>query len=136
VVVAGAAILFTGWAWIDPVASLGVCAVIVWGTWALLRSSLRLSLGAVPEEVDLAQVRLYLEGLPGVVSVHDLHVWAMSTTENALTAHLVMPDGHPGDAFIAEVSHALGHRFRIAHPTFQIELGDAGACALAPADTV
>jgi cobalt-zinc-cadmium efflux system protein len=136
VVVAGAAILLTGWAWIDPVVSLLICAVIVWGAWALLRSSLRLSLGAVPEEVDLAQVRLYLEGLPGVANVHDLHVWAMSTTETALTAHLVMPDGHPGDTFIAHVSHELGHRFRIAHPTFQIELGDAGACALAPAHLV
>jgi cobalt-zinc-cadmium efflux system protein len=136
VVVAGAAILLTGWAWIDPVVSLLICAVIVWGAWALLRSSLRLSLGAVPEEVDLAQVRLYLQGLPGVANVHDLHVWAMSTTETALTAHLVMPDGHPGDTFIARVSHELGHRFRIAHPTFQIELGDAGACALAPADIV
>jgi cobalt-zinc-cadmium efflux system protein len=132
VVVAGAAILLTGWAWIDPVVSLLICAVIVWGTWGLLRESARLSLGAVPEEVDLADVRLYLEG----PSVHDLHVWAMSTTENALTAHLVMPGGHPGDAFIAEVSHQLAHRYRIAHPTFQIELGDAGTCALAPAHIV
>jgi cobalt-zinc-cadmium efflux system protein len=136
VVVAGAAILLTGWTWIDPVVSLAICAVIVWGTWGLLRESIRLSLGAVPEEVDLVEVRAFLETLRGVTSVHDLHVWAMSTTENALTAHLVMPSGHPGDAFIAEVSHALEHRFRIAHPTFQIELGDAGACALAPAHTV
>jgi len=136
VVVAGAAILLTGWGWIDPVVSLAICAVIVWGTWGLLRESARLSLAAVPDEVDLGAVRLYLEGLGGVRSVHDLHVWAMSTTENALTAHLVMPDGHPGDAFIAEVSRELGQRFRIAHPTFQIELGDAGACALAPAHIV
>ncbi len=136
VVVAGAAILLTGWALIDPLVSLAICAVIVWGTWGLLRQSVRLSLAAVPEEVDLGEVRLYLEGLDGVRSVHDLHVWAMSTTENALTAHLVMPGGHPGDAFIAQVSHELGHRFRIAHPTFQIELGDAGTCALAPADIV
>jgi cobalt-zinc-cadmium efflux system protein len=136
VVVAGAAILLTGWTWIDPAVSLAICAVIVWGTWGLLRESIRLSLGAVPVEVDLAEVRQFLEALQGVTSVHDLHVWAMSTTENALTAHLVMPGGHPGDAFIAEVSHALAHRFRIAHPTFQIELGDAGTCALAPAHTV
>jgi cobalt-zinc-cadmium efflux system protein len=136
VVVAGAAILLTGWAWIDPAVSLLICAAIVWGTWGLLRQSVRLSLGAVPEEVDLAAVRRYLEGLDGVANVHDLHVWAMSTTENALTAHLVMPGGHPGDAFIAEVCHQLGHRFGIAHPTFQIELGDAGACALAPAHLV
>jgi cobalt-zinc-cadmium efflux system protein len=136
VVVAGAAILLTGWTWIDPVVSLAICAVIVWGTWGLLRESIRLSLGAVPEEVDLVEVRAFLEALQGVTSVHDLHVWAMSTTENALTAHLVMPSGHPGDAFIAEVSHELAHRFRIAHPTFQIELGDAGTCALAPAHTV
>ena len=136
VVVAGAAILLTGWSWIDPVVSLVICAVIVWGTWGLLRESVRLSLGAVPSQVAFADVRLYLEGLEGVISVHDLHVWAMSTTENALTAHLVMPQGHPGDAFIAHVSHELAHRFRIAHPTFQIELGDAGSCALAPAHIV
>ena len=136
VVLAGAAILLTGWSWIDPVVSLAICAVIVWGTWGLLRESVRLSLGAVPSQVALADVRRYLEGLQGVTSVHDLHVWAMSTTENALTAHLVMPEGHPGDAFIAEVSHELAHRFRIEHPTFQIELGDAGSCALAPAHIV
>jgi cobalt-zinc-cadmium efflux system protein len=136
VLVAGAAILLTGWAWIDPVVSLGICAVIVWGAWGLLRESLCLSLDAVPAEVDLAGVRLYLEGLDGVASVHDLHVWAMSTTENALTAHFVMPSGHPGDAFIAEVSRVLAQRFRIAHPTFQIELGDADACALEPAHIV
>jgi cobalt-zinc-cadmium efflux system protein len=136
VVVAGAAILLTGWSWLDPVVSLAICAVIVWGTWGLLRESVRLSLGAVPSQVALADVRLYLEGLGGVRSVHDLHVWAMSTTQNALTAHLVMPDGHPGDAFIAEVSQELAHRFRIEHPTFQIELGDADACALAPAHIV
>ena len=136
VVVAGAVILLTGWSWIDPAVSLAICAVIVWGTWGLLRELVRLSLGAVPAQVALGDVRLYLEGLEGVTSVHDLHVWAMSTTENALTAHLVMPAGHPGDAFIAEVSHVLAHRFRIAHPTFQIELGDAGSCALAPAHIV
>jgi cobalt-zinc-cadmium efflux system protein len=136
VVVAGAAILLTGWAWIDPAVSLVICAVIVWGTWALLRESVRLSLAAVPEEVDIGEVRVYLQALDGVRGVHDLHVWAMSTTENALTAHLVMPGGHPGDAFIAEVSHQLAHRYRIAHPTFQIELGDAGTCALAPAHIV
>jgi cobalt-zinc-cadmium efflux system protein len=133
---AGAAILLTGWAWIDPAVSLVICAVIVWGTWALLRQSLRLSLAAVPEEVDIGEVRVYLEALDGVRGVHDLHVWAMSTTENALTAHLVMPGGHPGDAFIAEVSHQLAHRYRIAHPTFQIARGDAGTCALAPAHIV
>jgi cobalt-zinc-cadmium efflux system protein len=136
VLVAGAAILLTGWTWIDSVVSLAICTVIVWGAWGLLRESLCLSLGAVPAEVDLANVRAYLEGLGGVRSVHDLHVWAMSTTENALTAHLVMPSGHPGDAFIAEVSRELARRFRIAHPTFQIELGDADACALEPAHIV
>ena len=136
VVLAGAAILLTGWSWIDPVVSLVICALIVWGTWGLLRKSVRLSLGAVPSQVALADVRVFLENLEGVTSVHDLHVWAMSTTENALTAHLVMPQGHPGDAFIAHVSHELAHRFKIAHPTFQIELGDAGSCALAPAHIV
>jgi cobalt-zinc-cadmium efflux system protein len=127
VVVAGAAILLTGWAWIDHVVSLVICVVIVWGTWALLRESVRLSLGAVPEEVDLGAVRLYLEGLAGVRSVHDLHVWAMSTTENALTAHLVMPGGYPASDFYTQAAKDLRERFGIAHPTLQIETGDEPA---------
>jgi cobalt-zinc-cadmium efflux system protein len=136
VVIAGALILFLGWTWIDPVMSLIVSAVIVWGTWGLLRESFQLSMDAVPSDIEPAQVRAYLEKLPGVASIHHLHIWAMSTTENALTCHLVMPGGHPGNAFIAAACRDLAHRFAIRHPTFQIELGDGADCPLAPARIV
>ncbi len=136
VVLAGAVILVFGWNWIDPLVSLLVSAVIVWSSWGLLRESLQLTMNAVPAAIEPSDVCGYLETLPGVVSIHDLHIWAMSTTENALTCHLVMPQGHPGDAFIARVSHDLEHRFKIRHPTFQIELADAGPCPLAPAHVV
>jgi cobalt-zinc-cadmium efflux system protein len=121
VVVAGGAILLTGASWIDPAASLLIVLVIAWGTWGLLKDSLTLALNAVPGHIDEAAVRAHLAGLPGVVAVHDLHIWAMSTTEAALTAHLVIPSGHPGDAFLRTVSHSLDHRFRIGHCTVQIE---------------
>lgn len=136
VVLAGAVIVLWGWTWIDPVVSLAIAGVIVWSTWGLLRESLRMSMNAVPPSIEPSDVCGYLETLPGVASIHDLHIWAMSTTENALTCHLVMPKGHPGDAFIARISHDLSHRFAIQHPTFQIELGDAAACPLAPANVV
>jgi cobalt-zinc-cadmium efflux system protein len=132
VVIVGGGIALTGWLWLDPVMSLVISAVIVWGTWGLLRDAVKMSLAAVPEGIDPLQVRRYLEGRPGVKAAHDLHIWAMSTTETALTCHLVMPNGHPGDAFFAEISHELQHRFAISHPTLQIELEDAGTCALAP----
>jgi cobalt-zinc-cadmium efflux system protein len=97
VVLAGIAIVFTGLHWIDPVVSLMIAAVIVWATWELLRESLNLALQAVPKTIDLGEVREYLAGLPNVTTVHDLHIWPMSTTETALTAHLEMPTGSPGD---------------------------------------
>ena len=136
VVVAGAVILWTGSTWVDPVASLGISAVIIWGTWTLLKESFRLSMAGVPAGIAIAEVRRHLEAIPGVTKVHHLHVWAMSTTENALTAHLVFPKGHPGDAFLVEVGHDLGHRFGIQHPTLQIEIGDGEDCApdCAPAE--
>ena len=136
VVVAGIVILMTGWTLIDPIMSLVISAVIVWGTWGLLRESFRLSMDAVPEDIDPANVRAYLERVNGVASVHDLHIWAMSTTETALTSHLVMPGGHPGDAFLAGLCEELEQRFAIRHATFQIELGDASMCALEPAHIV
>lgn len=136
VVLAGAVILLLGWNWIDPLVSLAISGVIVWGTWGLLRESLQMSMNAVPSAIEPSDVYGYLGTLPGVVGIHDLHIWAMSTTENALTCHLVMPQGHPGDAFIARVSHELVHRFAIQHPTFQIELGDAAPCPLAPSHVV
>ncbi len=133
VVVAGAAIVLTGRQWVDPVVSLVIVAVIVLGTWGLLRDSLRLSMAAVPGGVELAAVRTYMVGLPGVAEVHDLHIWAMSTTETALTAHLVMPRGHPGDAFLNALCRELDSRFGIHHTTVQIEMGDTtDACELAP----
>jgi len=133
VALAGVAILATGLAWIDPVVSLTVVAVIVLATWGLLRDSLRLSLHAVPGDVELPAVRGYLASLPGVTEVHDLHIWAMSTTETALTAHIVMPAGHPGDAFLNELCRTLYARYGIHHATVQIEMGDSGVvCELAP----
>lgn len=121
VVVAGLLILATGRAWIDPVTSLVIVAVIGWGTWGLLKDSIKMSLLAVPDRIDEASVRAELTDLDGVSAVHDLHIWPMSTTETALTAHLVMPDGHPGDAFLADISRRLSDHFGIAHSTIQIE---------------
>jgi cobalt-zinc-cadmium efflux system protein len=133
VAVAGAGILFTGWEWLDPAASLLIVATIFVGTWGLLGDSVKLALHAAPENVNPAEVRRYLAGLPGVGEVHDLHIWAMSTTETALTAHLVMPGGHPGDEFFTDVVHHIEHAFQIGHVTIQIETGGAAnPCVLAP----
>ncbi len=122
VVLAGALILWTGARWIDPVTSLAIVIVIAWGTWGLLKDSVKLGLNAVPEHIDEDAVRAHLEKLPGVSAVHDLHIWPMSTTEAALTAHLVMPDGHPGDAFLKSLAHDLEHEHEIGHATVQIEI--------------
>jgi cobalt-zinc-cadmium efflux system protein len=130
VVIAGVAILLTGGWWIDPVTSLIIVAIIGVGTWGLLRDSVKLALLAVPDAIDEAAVRAYLAGLPGVAAVHDLHIWPMSTTETALTAHLVMPDGPPGDAFLHELAHELEHRFHIGHATVQVETGAEDDCHL------
>jgi len=135
VVAAGGVIFLSGWYWVDPVVSLIISGVIVWGTWDLLKNAVNLSLQAVPAAIEPADVLEYLQRLPGVSSVHDLHVWAMSTTETALTCHLVMPCGTPGDEFINQVCEELNRRFGIAHPTIQIETGDR-ACRLAPAHVV
>lgn len=136
VVLAGGAILLTGWHWIDPAVSLAICGVVFWSTWGLLKESVRMSLGAVPPGVDPTSVRSYLERLPGVHGLHDLHIWPMSTTEIALTCHLVMPDGHPGDALLMQAARELQHRFAIGHVTIQIEVSKDTACALAPDETV
>ena len=133
VVVAGFIMLATGWTWIDPLVSLVIAAIIVWSTWSLLRDSVSMALHAVPTNIDTAAVRRLLESLDGVVRIHDLHIWPMSTTETALTCHLVMPTGHPGDAFLARAAAELARQFGIAHPTLQIETGDSGSsCALEP----
>jgi cobalt-zinc-cadmium efflux system protein len=136
VVIAGGLILLTGWVWIDPAVSLAISVIIVWGTWRLLREAVQMSMDAVPSHINPSDVRRCLESLAGVKSVHDLHIWAMSTTENALTAHLVIPQGHPGDDFLADLCHDLDHRFKIKHPTIQIEIGDAGPCILESSTTV
>lgn len=128
VVLAGFAILFTGAHWIDPAVSLIIVAVIAWGTWGLLKDSVSMSLLAVPKGISEGAVRSYLVGLEGVIEVHDLHIWPMSTTETALTAHLVIPGGHPGDAFLREIAHELEHHHRIGHVTLQVEL--ARTCAM------
>ena len=132
VVLAAAVIMMTGWLWLDPAMSLVIVAVIVWGTWSLLRESTAMSLAAVPSGIDPAAVRAFLAGHPGVASIHDLHIWPMSTTETALTAHLVMPAGNPGDAFLAETCRELQHRFGIGHATLQVETSTEVHCALAP----
>ncbi len=135
VAIAGLAILWTGVDWFDPAVSLAIAAVIVWGTWGLLRGSIDMFLQAVPANIEPAEVRRYLENLPGVSEVHDLHIWPMSTTETALTCHLVMIEGHPGGNFFTRVDADLLRRFHIHHPTIQIELGDQ-VCKLAPSHVV
>jgi len=124
VVAAGAAILATGWLWIDPAISIAVSLAILLGTLGLLRDSLNLALDAVPARIDPAAVRAYLAGVPGVQGVHDLHMWAMSTTETALTAHVVALPAGSDDAFLAGVREELHERFEIEHATIQLERGD------------
>lgn len=125
VVVAGCAILATGWTWLDPTVSLLINAVIVIGTWSLLCDSFNLSVDAVPAGIDSRAVERYLSTLPGVAGVHDLHIWAMSTTENALTAHVLKPDATIDDALLGEMKRELHRQFGIAHVTVQLECGDA-----------
>ena len=137
VVVAGLVILRTGWQWLDPAVSLLVAVVITAGTWGLLRESVNLSMDAVPAGIDPAAVAHFLAGQPGVQSLHDLHIWAMSTTENALTVHLVMPPAPSNDAFLRDLEHELHERFGIEHTTVQIERGDDGIeCRQAPSEAI
>src|SRR4029078_1676639 len=134
VVVAALIIMLTGWLWLDPAISLAIAAVVFWSGWGLARDSVNLALDGVPRGIDLTEERDYLGGLEGVSEVHDLHVWAMSTNETALTAHLVRPGGSD-DAFLHHVCAQLSHRFKIHHATLQIEIsGDA--CRLAPEEMV
>ena len=137
VVVAGVIIMFTGWQWMDPAVSLAISVLVILGTWGLLRDSVNLALHGVPEGIDVNRVQHYLASIDGVTEVHDLHIWGMSTTETALTAHLIMPAGYPGDLFRNEVCNTLRDRFAIAHATIQIELADSPhVCALAAHDVV
>jgi cobalt-zinc-cadmium efflux system protein len=121
VVLAGALILLTGWLWLDPAISLLVSIVIVGGTWSLLREAVHLSLDAVPPGIDRAEVEHYLHDLPGIVEVHDLHIWGLSTTANALTVHLVCADDTPRDSLLPQVCLEISRRFGIGHATIQME---------------
>lgn len=134
VVISGLAIMLTGMHWIDPVVSLIIAVVILISTWGLLRDSVNLAMDHVPESINVEEVRTYLSGLPGVTEVHDLHIWALSTTENALTVHLVRPSAGTDDALLERVSGELQKRFGIGHATLQVE--DGAPCALAPTDVV
>ena len=136
VVLTGIAMLETGWFWLDAAVSLVIVVLIVYGTWGLLRDSVNLALDAVPEGIDMDDVKQYLSGLPTCVDVHDLHVWGMSTTEAALTAHVVMAQTVCDDALLAKVANELHHRFGIEHTTLQVEFGDPTypcRCRLTPA---
>jgi cobalt-zinc-cadmium efflux system protein len=124
VVLAGIAIVSTGQLWFDPAISLIVSVVIIVGTWQLFRDALNLVMDAVPMDIEPLAVRTYLGELPDVTEVHDLHIWAMSTTETALMAHLITPQGHPGDAFLSQTAEELHDRFNISHVTLQVETGD------------
>lgn len=136
-VIVGAFIIkLTAWQWIDPAISLLINATIILGTWHLLYESLCMSLAGVPRSVSQAKVRTYLTGLPGVDAIHDLHIWAMSTSETALTVHLVMHAGHPGDGFLMQACKTLRETHGIGHATMQVETDDATVCALAPAHVV
>jgi cobalt-zinc-cadmium efflux system protein len=137
VVVAGIAIALTGLPWLDPAVSLVISGVIVYATWDLIRGAISLALDAVPEGIDAAAVRAHLAAMPGVAAIHDLHIWGMSTTETAMTCHLVMPGGHPGDAALGRLARELEERFGIHHATIQIELADSDeVCALTPEQVV
>jgi len=130
VVLAGIAVMLSGANWIDPLTSLVITAVIAWGSWGLLRDSVKMGMLAVPDEIDEAKVRAFLISQPGVGAVHDLHIWPMSTTETALTAHVVTPAGYPGDAFLHDLAHRLEHDFRIGHVTIQVETRPEADCRL------
>ena len=135
VVVAGGLILLTGWLWVDPLTSLAIVGVITWGTWGLLRQSVDLAMDAVPPGIDRLAVQAALTALPGVLEVHDLHIWGLSTTRSALTAHLVLDRPNPG---LVPLACAMLHdRFGLDHATLQVEEADAAeACALRPEGVV
>ena len=131
VVVSALLIVFTGWSIIDPIVAILVGGAVAWSAARLFRSALHLSLDGVPEGVERTKVDQWLRALPGVADLHDLHIWALSTTSNALTVHLVMPGGHPNDPFLEDTARELASRFGIAHATIQIERGTGLDCRLA-----
>jgi len=123
VVLTGIAIIYTGLQWLDPLISILISASIVYGTFGLLKESMSLSINAAPTGVDLEAIDAFLRSHPGIKDIHDLHVWALSTTENALTAHLVIPAGYPGDTFMDEITNVLRTQYLIHHSTLQVEQG-------------
>ncbi|MBV7538804.1 cation diffusion facilitator family transporter [Duganella sp. sic0402] len=135
VLVAGLIVGYTGWNWVDPAVSMVIVVIIVMSTWSLMKQSLRLVMAAVPDNVDRAKIEAFLSKQEGVAELLDLHIWAMSTTENALTVQLVMPGGYPGDAAIDALSKALREEFSIQHSTLQVRLGssEVECCLQAPA---
>jgi cobalt-zinc-cadmium efflux system protein len=136
VMAAGFLVLVTGRTWIDPVTSLIILAIIGAGSWSLLRDSVKLGLLAVPDQIDVTAVRGFLASEPGVTAVHDLHIWPMSTTETALTAHIIIPSGHPGDDFLHGLAEKLEKRFTIGHSTIQVEIEEGHECTLHPDEVV
>jgi cobalt-zinc-cadmium efflux system protein len=136
VVAAGFIMLYTGWLWLDPIVSLAIVAIIVWSTWSLLRESLAMSLKAVPANIDAAAVRTFLEKQRGVTAIHDLHIWPMSTTDAALTAHLLIPGGHPPDSFLMEICSELREHHGIGHVTLQVETDPDTKCVIASEDVI
>lgn len=137
VVIAALAVMATGWLWLDPAVSIAIAIVIMLGTWSLLTASINLALDAVPQNIDRQAIEAYLAGLPGVIEVHDLHIWGMSTTEVALTAHLVRPGCPVDDGLLGRSARELAEKFGIGHSTIQIESGDPDhPCRLAPAEVV
>src|SRR5476649_2611021 len=137
VVIAAVAVMMTGWLWLDPAVSIAIALVITYGTWSLLSASVNLALDAVPANIDPQKIDAYFAALPGVTEVHDLHIWAMSTTEVALTAHLVRPGAGLDDELLGKVCHDMQEKFGIGHVTVQVEQGDPDhTCRLAPAEVV
>ena len=124
VVVGAGLVMYTGWSVIDPLLTLLVSGVIVFSTWQMFTQSLAMALQAVPAHIDILEVKEYLGSMEGVAQVHDIHIWAISTTDTAMTAHLVMPSGHPGDTFLQTTTEAVAHRYGIHHCTLQIEVSN------------
>lgn len=129
VVIGAIVVFFTGWAWVDPVVAIAVSLLVGLATFQLLRSSLRLTMDGVPASVDRNAVQQWLCSQEGVNAIHDLHIWALSTTNTALTAHLVMPSGHPGDDFLNHLAEELEAHFNVHHTTFQVEISPTNACS-------
>jgi len=136
VVIAGIVIYFTGWNIIDPIISIGISLVVLWSGWGVLKDAIKLALNATPNSISINEVKEYLQNLNGVTKIHDVHIWGMSTTEIAMTAHLVIPNYLGDDKFIHETCHQLKDRFGISHATLQIEKGEGAECELEPDNVV